>query len=342
LTGVAGLGRRWWKMQYTTLNGTDLRVSRIAFGCMSTVGSQTYSGLEEAEAVKTIHVAMDSGVTLFDTARAYADGESERLLGKAIKGRRDDVVVASKPKGATLAKDELLAECDQSLSDLGIDTIDLYQIHWPKHQVAWEETADAMLRMKEAGKIRHIGVCNFGVEDMTSWLDVAPAATNQIAYNMLYRATEFEVSPLLEKHGVGILCYSPLAQGLLAGRFDSADSVPTGRARTRHFSGDREEARHGEAGCEDATFKAIAEIKAVAEEQNLPMGGMALAWLLSRPCVTSVLVGASRPDQVQRNVEAADIELSAETIARLDAASEPVKAALGPSLDMWASPPRMR
>lgn len=329
-------------MQYTHLNGTDLKVSRIAFGCMSTVGSQTYNGLAEQQAVETMHTAMDRGVTLFDTARAYAEGESERLLGQAIKGRRDEVVIASKPMGPTLAKEELLKECEQSLRDLGIETIDLYQIHWPRHQIAWEETAEAMLRMKESGKIRHIGVCNFGTEDLGEWVKLAECTTNQIAYNMIFRAAEFELVDQLKKNDVGILCYSPLAQGLLAGRFDSADDVPSGRARTRHFSGDREEARHGEAGCEDVTFEALAKVKRIAEDLDLPMGGLSLAWLLSRPQVTSVLVGASRPDQVERNVAAADIKLTEDTIRALDEATDPVKESLGASLDMWASPPRMR
>ncbi len=329
-------------MQYTNLNGTDLRVSRIAFGCMSTVGSQTYDGLAEQQAVDTIHTAMDKGVTLFDTARAYAEGESERLLGKAIKGRRDEVVIASKPMGPTLAKGELLEECDQSLKDLGVETIDLYQIHWPRHQVSWEETADAMLEMKRAGKVRHIGVCNFGTGDMAEWVKHAECTTNQIAYNMIFRAAEFELVEQLERHDAGILCYSPLAQGLLAGRFDSADDVPVGRARTRHFSGDRDEARHGEQGCESVTFEALAKVKAIAAENNLPMGGLALAWLLAKPRVTSVLVGASRPDQVERNVAAADIQMTDELVRALDEATDPVKEALGTSLDMWASPPRMR
>ena len=329
-------------MKYAELNGTDLRVSRIAFGCMSTVGSQTYSGLEEQQAIETIRSAMDAGITLFDTARAYADGESERLLGKAIRGRRDQVVIASKPQGPTLARDELLAECDQSLSDLGVDHIDLYQIHWPRHTVAWDETADAMLRMRESGKVRHIGVCNFGTDDLTQWLDLAPCTTNQLAYNLLYRAAELEMVDLLEKHDLGILCYSPLAQGLLAGRYGTADEVPTGRARTRHFAGSRAEARHGEGGQEEMTFAAIASIQQIAGELGIPMGTLALAWLLAKPRVTSVLVGASRPDQVARNVEAADVDLPADAVRRLDDATSGLRDALGPSLDMWASPPRMK
>ncbi len=329
-------------MQYTALNGTDLKVSRIAYGCMTTVGSQTYAGLEEAQAISTIHAAMDEGITLFDTARAYGGGESERLLGKAIKGRRDSVVIASKPMGPTLARDELIEECEQSLKDLDVETIDLYQIHWPRHQHPWSETADAMLRLKESGKIRHIGVCNFGVEDFANWSELAECTTNQLAYNMIFRAVEQELLPHLKEKNAGILCYSSVAQGLLAGRYASADEVPVGRARTRHFSNDREEARHGEAGCEAETFEAIAKIRAIAEREGLSMSTLSLAWLLARPMVTSVLVGASRPEQVKQNVEAAGVTLSPETIAELDAATDPVKRALGPSLDMWASPPRMR
>ena len=329
-------------MQYCRLNQTDLKVSRVAFGCMSTVGSQTYDGVAEAEAIATIHAAMDLGINFFDTARAYAEGEAERVLGKASRGRRDEVVIASKPMGPTLARDELLTECDQSLTDLGVDCIDFYQIHWPRHQVALEETADAMLRMVEAGKIRHIGVCNFGTGDLAEWREFAPVTTNQIAYNLLYRAAELELLPMLDELGGGVLCYSPLAQGLLAGRYATADDVPSGRARTRHFAGSRPEARHGEDGCEDITFEAIGRLKAIADRSGHSMADLSLAWLLAQPRVVSVLAGASRPDQVKRNAAVVDLSLDDSLIAELSDATDAVRLALGPSLDMWASPPRMR
>lgn len=329
-------------MKYARIRGIDAEVSRIAFGCMSTVANPSFPGLAEREAVATIREAFDQGINFFDTARAYADGESERLLGEAIKDVRDQVVIASKPKAGDLSRREILEECEHSLRSLGSEWIDLYQIHWPRRAVPLEETVRAMETLVEQGKVRSIGVCNFGPLDLGEWLDLGACATNQIAYSMLWRAPEFATQERCVEHGVGILCYSPLVQGLLAGVYKTADDVPSGKARTRHFSGDRPEARHGQPGCEDEVFAALARIREIALGLDRPMSDVAIAWLLSRPAVTSVLVGASRPDQVARNVRAASLELSKETVSALDAATEQVKELLGPSLDQWADPPRTR
>ncbi|MEM9082764.1 MAG: aldo/keto reductase [Planctomycetota bacterium] len=329
-------------LRYAKIEGIDLPVSRIAFGCMSTVGSQTYPGLAEQQAIDTIRAAYDHGINFFDTARAYADGESEELLGKAIKDIRDKVVIASKPKPGDNSASEIVEECEHSLRSLGIDCIDLYQIHWPRRQTPMEETAAAMEKLIQQGKVKTIGVCNFGPQDLTEWLGFASCVTDQIAFNMLMRAGEFEVQPLCVEREVGILCYSPLAQGLLAGVYDQADDVPSGKARTRHFRGDRPEARHGEDGCEDLTFEAVYKIKSIAQRIDRPMGEVAISWLLHQPAITSVLVGASRPDQIARNVSAFDLELNDELLSELSAATDPVKQALGASIDMWSSPPRTR
>ena len=329
-------------MQYTTIPGIEVKASRVALGCMSTVPSQTYAGLDDTDAAKTIREAFDQGVTLFDTARAYADGESERQLGRAVTGFRDNIIIASKPKAGDLSEAEITSECEQSLRDLGTDRIDLYQIHWPKRKVPLEETVRTMERLVEQGKIRTIGVCNFGPEDMKEWLNLGPCVTNQIAYSMIARGAEFGLEELCTDNKVGLLCYSPLAQGLLAGVYATADDVPSGRARTRHFSTDRPEARHGQPGFEAQTFAALARIRTVAERLDRPMGEVALAWLLAKPSITAVLAGASRPDQVARNTRAADLKLSAADVAELDAATNEVKELMGPSIDMWEHPGRTR
>lgn len=329
-------------MRYTKIKGIEREVSRVAFGCMSTVPSQIYEGLGDDAAVATMRRAFDLGINFFDTARAYADGESERQLGLAVKDIRDEVVIASKPKAGDLSGGEILSECEQSLRDLGTDRIDLYQIHWPKRVVPLDETARAMEKLVEQGKVVSIGVCNFGPLDLDEWLGHAACSTDQIAYNILFRGCEFGVTERCEKHGMGILCYSPLGQGMLAGRYDTADSVPSGKARTRHFSGDRPEARHGQAGLEAETFETIHAVGTVAEKMDVPMGDLALAWLLHQPAVASVLAGASRPDQVERNVRAVELDLSAETLAELEAATVNLKEKLGPSIDMWQAPPRTR
>ena len=333
-------------MKFTRLGPSGLSVSRLCLGCM-TYGdkSKGWHGdwlREESESRPYFRAALEAGINFFDTARAYADGESERQLGLAVKGFRDDVVIASKPKAGDLSASEIASECEQSLRDLGTDRIDLYQIHWPKRQVPLEETALAMEKLVEEGKVVAIGVCNFGPLDLDEWLGFASCATDQIAYNILFRGCEFGLQQRCEQDGTGILCYSPLGQGMLAGQYATADEVPSGKARTRHFSGDRPEARHGEAGHEQLTFETIKAIGGVADRLGMPIGDLALAWLLHQPAVASVLVGASRPDQVERNVRAAEIELSDDTLAELDRVTSAVKEKLGASLDMWQAPPRTR
>jgi aryl-alcohol dehydrogenase-like predicted oxidoreductase len=206
-----------------------------------------------------------------------------------------------------------------------------------------DETLRAMEDLVRSGKVRCLGVCNFGPVDLGEVFSAGHRVeTNQLAYSLLLRGPEFEVRDLCLKNGIGLLCYSPLAQGLLAGKFTSADEVPPERARTRHFAGTRPQARHGQPGCERETFDAIAKVESIARRLEKPVADVALAWLLHQPVVTSVLAGASRPDQARRNAQAADVRLSADVLRELDAATDPVKRALGPNLDPWQSPSRIR
>lgn len=326
----------------THLAGVVPPVSPIALGCMSIVASETYGGISAEQAIETVHTALDEGVTLFDTAPAYGNGESEELVGQALEGQRDRVIIATKASGQTLSASEIEADCVASLRRLRTDYIDLYQVHWNRRMVPAEETFRAMEKLIDSGKVRALGVCNYGPIDLNEALNLTGLQTNQLAYNMLFRAVEFEVVPICQKHNVGILCYSPLAQGLLTGRYGSADQVPAGRQRTRHFRGDRELARHGEPGCEKETFDAIAQIKQVCVEIGAPMSHVALAWCLHQPCVLAVLAGASRPDQVRQNIEASRLKLSQDMLDRLDQATAGVKSRLGPSLDLWSAQSRTR
>lgn len=330
-------------MQYVQLGQTDMKVSKIAFGCMSTVANPTYDGLEDAQGIATIRSALDHGINFIDTAPAYGNGASEELLGRAIEDVRDQVIIADKISSQVMSAAEVKEECEKSLKLLRTDRIDLYQIHWPRRQVPLEETLKAMDELHKQGKVRSMGVCNFGVKDLTEAMSTGvPLVTNQIAYSLLSRAVEFEVEALCKEHGIGFLCYSPLAQALLAGKYETADEVPAERARTRMFSKDRPQSRHDEAGCEDEVFTAIAAIRKVSDRVGHSMADVSLAWLLHKDSVASILVGASREDQVARNAASANVALSAADLAELDEVTDAVKHAMGPSLDMWATPSRIR
>jgi aryl-alcohol dehydrogenase-like predicted oxidoreductase len=322
-------------MNYKKLGNTNIEVSTVALGCMSLCGNMTYQDIPEAQAVTTVHAAMDAGINFFDNAPAYGDGVAEERLGKALRGRREKAVVATKINSPRLDEKEVVTELETSLKRLGMDHVDYYQIHWPKRVVPIDETFTALEKMVRAGKVKALGVCNFGPKDMGEFIDKHRVETNQVAYSLLLRGPEFDLREMCLKRNIGFLCYSPLAQGLLAGKFTSADEVPAERARTRHFAGTRPQARHGEPGFERETFDAIAKVNAIAQKAGVPVADLALAWLLHQPVVTSVLAGASRPDQAIRNARAVSVKLSPETLKQLDEATAIVKEKVGPNLDPW-------
>jgi myo-inositol catabolism protein IolS len=329
-------------MRYHKLGKTDLSVSLLAMGCWALAGDATWGPQDEAASIATVHAALDAGVNLFDTAEGYGGGDSESILGQALAGRRHQAVIATKVSRSNLSYQEVQQACENSLRRLRTDYIDLYQIHWPSRSVPLAETMGALERLREKGKVRAIGVCNFGVRDLSDLLRIGWAETDQLPYSLLWRAIENEIRPKCVEEKIGILCYSPLVQGLLTGKFSSADEVPDGRARSRLFSGDRPEARHGEAGCEAQTFAAIEQIGRICDEVGQPMARVALAWLLAQPGVTSAIAGARRPDQIQETARAADLELSAGTLDALTGVTEEVKRCIGDNPDMWQSQSRFR
>jgi len=329
-------------MRYTRFPGTDWNVSRIVMGCWALAGDQTWGFQDEQEAIATIHAAIDVGINFFDNAELYGNGLAESILGKALIGRRDRVFIASKFNWEHARSEQVIAACERSLRRLQTDYIDLYQIHWANWDVPFEETWGALQRLREQGKIRAIGVCNFGPRDLSAILQLGHPSTNQLPYGPLFRAIEFEVVPACLAAGVGILCYSPLTIGLLTGKFSTADEVPAGRARTRHFASQRPLTRHGEPGCEEETFKAIAEIASLAQALNVSIPQLALAWLLQRPGVLGVINGMRRPDQAVQNAIAAEIDLNSSVASRIEMITDQIKEKLGANPDMWEGTERSR
>lgn len=330
-------------MQYRTLAKTDIEVSAVAFGCWAIVGGFTWGEQDEADSLAALRAAYDAGVTLFDTAEGYGNGQSERLIAKALADVRDQIVIATKASPEHFAPDDLRAACERSLRNLNTDRIDLYQLHWPNHEIPLAETLGVLEELKQSGKIRAYGVSNFGRQDLSDAVQSGYAiSSDQLSYNLLFRAVEHEIQPLCVEHNVSILCYSPLMQALLTGKFANADEVPDERARTRHFSKQRPLTRHGEAGLEAGTFATVSEIRRIADELGVPMADLSLAWLLHQPAVTAVLAGGRNADQARRNVQAAGLTLTPDVLARLGAATDGIKQKLGTNADMWQNPSRIR
>lgn len=330
-------------MRFRKLGESDLEVSTVCCGCWAIVGGFNWGEQDQQDSLAALRAAYDAGVNFFDTAEIYGEGYSERLLHKALGDVREKIIIASKASAKNFRPADLKAACDRSLKNLGTDWIDLYQLHWPSAGVPAADTLGALEELKTAGKIRHIGVSNYGRDGLAECLASGSAVvSNQLAYSLIFRAIEYDILPFCVGKNVPVLCYAPLMQGLLTGKFRSADEVPEDRARTRHFSSSRPQTRHGEDGAEDETFTAIAEIRQIAAELGEATADVALAWLLAQEGVASVIAGARNASQASRNAKAADLELPADVVARLAALTEPVKEALGANADLWAADSRIR
>lgn len=301
-----------------------------------------WGATDERQATDALRAAYAAGITLFDTAPAYGDGYSEELIGKALSDRRQDVVLATKVSGEDIRPDRIRSSCEQSLKRLNTDYIDLLQQHWPTVEYPQAEILGEMQRLKEAGLVREIGVSNYGIFDLQETGESVSCVSNQLPYNLLFRAIEHEILPATRERGMGVLAYSTLLHGLLSGKFKGPDDVPAGRARTRHFSGSRAEARHGEAGHESATFQTLRAIEEIARQVELPMKDLAVAWVLHRSGVCSALAGARDTAQARENAALAEIDLSPDTLRALDEATADLKTALGNNPDMWQSESRVR
>jgi len=320
-------------MQYRRLGRTDIRVSTVALGCWAFVGGALWGDQDETEAALAINSALDAGVNLFDTAEIYGNGLSEQILGRVLGSRRDQVLIASKVAQQHLNKQDVVTACERSLRNLGTDYIDLYQVHWPSREVPIAETIEALERLRDQGKIRDIGVSNFGPRDMDELTAAGRVESNQLLYSLLARMIEHEAVPRCVREDVSVLCYSPLAQGLLTGKHRTADDVPEKRARNRLFSNARPATSHHGPGCESEAFEAIEQVRQISEELGEPVSAVSLAWCLHQPGITSVLAGARNPAQVAQNVRAASLQLEPDVVTRLTAATDGVKAHLGTNLD---------
>lgn len=327
-------------MQYKRLSSSDLEVSRIAFGCWGLTADNHWGPRDESESLGAIDAALDAGINFFDTAEMYANGASESLLGKSMEGRRDQFIVATKMKFDSMSNTELISSCEAALKRLRTDVIDLYQIHWPHPEVPLEETWGAMQQLRDQGKVRHIGVCNFGSQHLSEVCEIEAPLTDQLPYNLIWRAIESEILPACRSSSIDTLIYSPLMHGMLADKYASSADVPDGRARSRHFSSQREQTRHGEEGHEQLSFETLDQIRDIAVSYQLSMAQASLIWLLSKQDVGCIIMGAKNAKQVAQNVAIFDHyhRLGSQMdglIEELDKATEPLATALGANPDMW-------
>ncbi|NLE43602.1 MAG: aldo/keto reductase [Chloroflexi bacterium] len=316
-------------MRKRRLGGTDVHLTTVGLGTWA-IGGSGWSGgwgmQNDEESIAAIQRAIDLGVNWIDTAPAYGLGHSEEVVGQAIKGRRDQVLVATKcgnvwNKGDNklikrLTADSIRQEIEDSLRRLDIDVIDLYQIHWPIPDEDIEEAWAEIGRAVEQGKVRYAGVCNFSVEQLDRIRPIHPVASLQPPYSMLRRDVEEDILPYCAQRGIGVVCYSPMQAGLLTGKFTrewaAALKADDWRSRSRDFQ-DPELS---------ANLALVDGLRPIAEARGCSLAQLAIAWVLRRPEVTSAIAGARRPSQIEETAGAMDVVLSDDEIAGIDALLE--------------------
>jgi aryl-alcohol dehydrogenase-like predicted oxidoreductase len=299
-------------MIYRNFGDSDLKTSVIGFGGWP-MGRGHYGSFDEDEVVRSIHAAIDAGVTLFDTAAVYGWGEGEKLLGKALKGKRDQVVLVSKgglqwdsPGGASgrdSSREHLARGLEESLSNLQTDHLDLFLVHWPDESRPFSEPMEAFGEFQSQGKIRHGGVSNFSVEQMGESLQKFPIVTNQVGYHLFDFRPESETMPFCRDNGMGVMAYGSLAHGLLTGTMTPDTSFEDDDWRRSLMA-------FGQPLFKGDTFldnlRKVDTLKEMAASNGKSIAQLALAWVISEPVVSVALVGTRRPEEIEHNVAAVD------------------------------------
>jgi len=317
-------------MEFRHLGRSGLLISEIAYGNWITHGSQ----VEEEAALACVRAALDEGITTFDTADAYAGGRAEEVLGRALKGeRRQGLEIFTKvfwptgpgPNDRSLSRKHIMESIDGSLRRLQTDYVDLYQAHRYDYSTPLEETMQAFADVVRQGKALYIGVSEWSATQLRAGWEMAqdlkiPFVSNQPQYSALWRVIEAEVVPTSIELGIGQVVFSPIAQGVLTGKYAVGQQPPEGSRATDEKSGARFISRL----LGDEVLTAVAGLKPIAEQAGLSMAQLAVAWVLQNPNVSAAIVGASRPEQVKDNVKASGVRLEADLMKAIDAVLDPV------------------
>ena len=319
-------------MEYRQLGRSGLKVSALTLGTMTFGGKGRFAFVGKTDATdarRMVDMALDAGVNLLDTSDIYSTGVSEEILGQTIKGKRDDLLIATKarfpmgagPNDAGLSRHHLVRACEASLKRLGVDHIDLYQVHEWDGLTPVEETMAALDSLVMSGKVRYVGVSNFCGWQLMKALAAADRAggarfvSQQIHYTLEAREAEYELVPISLDQGLGILVWSPLAGGLLSGKYRRGQAAAEGG---RDFAGWQEPPIRDESRLYDI----IELLVQIGEEHGTSAAEVALAWLLRRPAVSSVVIGATKEAQLQANLKSVELHLTDDDMERLNAASK--------------------
>lgn len=320
-------GRRVTNMEYRRLGSTGMYVSEISYGNWITHGNQ----IESDAAIKCVKAALEVGITTFDTADVYAGTKAEVVLGKALKGvKRESYELFTKvywPTGTGkndrgLSRKHIIESCNASLKRLQTDHIDLYQMHRFDYETPLEESLSAFDDLIRAGKVHYIGFSEWNASQISAALKIQDDrgynrfVSSQPQYSALWRVIESEVVPLSAKEGIGQIVWSPMAQGILTGKYLPGKKAPVGSRATDKGSG----ANMIKGWMRDEVLEAVQKLQPIAKDAGLTMGQLAIAWVLQNPNVSSAIMGATKPKQVRENVKAAGVKLDASTMTAIDKA----------------------
>lgn len=312
------------------LKNTNIEITSLVMGCWQ-AGKAYWQNILDEDSVAAMRSAFDAGVTTFDTAPDYGGGHSERILGQALGSVRDKIVIATKVSSDNLAYNKVLKSCEKSLQDLKTDYIDLLQIHWPSgswgnEPVPISETMHALNELKSSGKIRAIGVSNFSLAQLQEAMQYGEIVSQQPPYSLFVRHIEKDLLPFCIKHGIMTLAYSPLAQGLLSGRY----------TRLHHFP--KEEFRSQNKLCEpkvyEAAQQAIDALQLIATEYHTSLSQLALAWVMAQPSVCAI-AGMRTAAQAIENAQAMQLELSRDTLKEMSLLGDTVYQLLDNTAMPW-------
>lgn len=306
-------------MFYKQLGKSDLRVSTICFGCWA-IGKWGWgSDVNDKDSIAAIHKALDLGINFFDTADVYGRGYSEQLLAKALGRRRKYVIIATKVGNrwdesvriwGDLSKKYILKSVENSLKRLKTDVIDLYQVHRPDENTPIQETMETLVSCVNEGKIRYIGLSNQTPEQISEYLNYGLVVSLQPPLSMFYRYSEVQLLPLCQEKQIGVIPYSPLARGLLTGKFTKPVSFPVDDFRKSYFLFEERAVQR--------ELPVIQALKTFAENDGRTISQLAIAWILAHPVITSVIVGAKKPVQIEETSAAFDWQLSQKDLKTVD------------------------
>jgi aryl-alcohol dehydrogenase-like predicted oxidoreductase len=339
-------------MKQVKLGKSDILVSAMTVGCWPFGGGEYWGEQSQKDVESVVHAALDLGVNTFDTAEMYNEGESERSLGKALKGRRDDAIIISKIGPSNCH--HVRKHCIESLQRLDTDYLDVYMLHWPINKLSVEhftsdkniidvpptvEEAYAQLdELKKEGLIRSIGMSNFGRTQMEEVVRTGVQIdVNEMSYNIVSRAIEAEIAPYCIENNISIIGSMGLQQGLLAGIYKTVEDVPPHQAHSRHFSQERGKgtSRHYEEGAEKELFEVVDQLREIADDLHIHIAQLSIAWILKKPFMASTLVGSRNSNELKANVDACSLSISDETEALIDRISKPVLDILGDNPDYY-------